>query len=155
MSNAGDDKERDDTGRAAKAAALLGAIFSVGGTVLYGTRTGGSVAVGAFIAVANLLMMRAIIRSILRPPPGEDGEEKAENVAGGPGAGREHKEAGRRGGVAWGIFAVLKIFLLFGGVWILLTRHMVDPIPLVVGYGVLPLGIAASSLWSSLFTREP
>jgi hypothetical protein len=141
-----DDKEKDDTGQAAKAAALLGAIFSLAGSVLYGTRTGGSVAIGAFIAVANLLMMRAIIRSVLTPPPDEDAEEKKGSEAQDP----KHRAAGRRGGVAWGIFAVLKIFLLFGGVWILLTRHMVDPIPLVVGYGVLPLGIAASSLWSSL-----
>jgi hypothetical protein len=144
------EKEKDDTGQAAKAAALLGAIFSVAGSVLYGTRTGGSVAIGAFIAVANLLMMRAIIRSVLTPPP-DDTEEKKGSEAQDP----KHRAAGRRGGVAWGVFAVLKIFLLFGGVWILLTRHMVDPIPLVVGYGVLPLGIAASSLWSSLFTREP
>jgi len=135
-------EERDDTGQAAKAAALLGAIFSLAGSVMYGTRTGGSVAIGAFIAVANLLMMRAIIRSILTPPPEDEGEEVDKNA--------DHKGAGRRGGVAWGIFAVLKIFVLFGGVWFLLTRHMVDPIPLVVGYGVLPLGIAASSLWSSL-----
>jgi hypothetical protein len=27
---------------------------------------------------------------------------------------------------------------------------LVDPIPLVVGYGTLPLGIALSSVWSSL-----
>jgi hypothetical protein len=45
---------------------------------------------------------------------------------------------------------MLKIALLFGGVYVLLTRELVDPIPLAVGYGVLPLGIFASTLWQSL-----
>jgi len=34
-----------------------------------------------------------------------------------------------------------------------LTRGVVDPIPLVVGYGVLPLGIAASTLFRGLSPR--
>ena len=66
----------------------------------------------------------------------------------------DHRGAGRRGGAAWGVFALLKIFLLFGGIWILLTKKLVDPIPLVVGYGVLPLGIAASALVKSLRPRR-
>jgi predicted lipid-binding transport protein (Tim44 family) len=66
----------------------------------------------------------------------------------------DHRAEGRRGGAAWGGFALLKIIVLFGGIWILLTRGWVDPIPLVVGYGVLPLGIAASSVLSSLAPRR-
>ena len=49
-----------------------------------------------------------------------------------------------------GFFAAFKILILFGGLWLLLSRELVDLMPLVVGYGVLPLGIAASAVWSSL-----
>jgi dipeptide/tripeptide permease len=144
---------RDDNGLSAvKAAAILGAIFTVAAAGLYGARAALSVAVGAGIAVANLLMLRAIIRALIRgpeePPKDSAGDEPDEKSS------QDHAEIGRRGGVAWAVFAVLKIFLLFGGVWILLTRGLVAPIPLVVGYGVLPLGIAAASLWSSLGPRR-
>jgi hypothetical protein len=94
--------------------------------------------------------MGAIIQALLRaPPPPEvpEGDGRAPEPARND---PDHADAGRRGGLAWGIFAVLKILFLFGGVWILFTRGLVDPIPLVVGYGVLPLGIAASALWPSL-----
>lgn len=42
------------------------------------------------------------------------------------------------------------MLLLFGGIWLILTRRVVDPVPLVVGYGVLPIGIVLSTLLSSL-----
>jgi hypothetical protein len=146
----------DDIGRASKAAAAIGAVFALAALSLYGTRSAISVVVGVAIAVANLLTMRAIIRALIQAPeepdpkasPGEDSKGDGEKRT------PDHAGAGRRGGVAWGVFAVLKIFILFGGVWILLTRGLVDPMPLVVGYGVLPLGIAASALWSSLGTRR-
>jgi hypothetical protein len=65
----------------------------------------------------------------------------------------DHAREGKRGGAAWGAFALVKIVVLFGGIYLLLTKGMVDPIPLVVGYGVLPLGIACSSLFTSLAPR--
>jgi hypothetical protein len=64
--------------------------------------------------------------------------------------GVDHAAEGKRGGAAWGAFGLAKIVFLFGGIYLLLTRGMVDPMPLVVGYGVLPVGIAASSLFTSL-----
>jgi|GEM_PF-1426437 len=89
------------------------------------------------------------------------GDERAEadadaDAAGAPSprAARDHRAEGKRGGAAWGVFALLKILVLFGAIWVLLTRGLVDPIPLVVGYGVLPLGIAASSLVASLFPQR-
>lgn len=148
---ADDDEPRDDTARAAKAAGVLGGILTVLAFAFYGWKPGASVFIGSAIAVANLLTMRAIIRSVLQAPPEE--EEDPADDAGDTKTSQEHKAAGRRGGVAWGVFAVLKIVILFGGVWFLLTKQLVDPIPLVVGYGVLPLGIAASSLFSSLKPR--
>jgi len=135
--------DRDDSKTAAIAAAVLGAILSVAAASLYDGKTAMSVALGAAIAVANLLTMRAIVRAILQSP--EDDEKKDE---------RDHKDAGRRGGAAWGVFAVLKLFILFGGIWLLLTKGLVAPIPLVVGYGVLPLGIAAAGVWNGMKTRR-
>lgn len=114
---------------ATKMAAAMGAALTFVALVLFGTRSAVSVAVGAGIAVGNLIAMRAIIRSLL-PPADSEPTAKPSGAA-----------------AAWALFAVLKILLLFGGVWILLTRGMVDPMPLVVGYGVLPLGITASALF--------
>lgn len=145
MSDPSRDEDTDDTARSAKAAAILGAIFALVALSLYGTRAACSVLVGAGIAVANLLTMRAIIRALVQVPP-EPGQDEGNDGQDRP----DHKRTSTRGGIAWGIFAAFKILILFGGVWILLTRQLVDPMPLVVGYGVLPLGICASALWSSL-----
>ena len=144
-------EERDAAKTATIAAAALGVLFSVLALVFFSGRAAASVVIGATIAVANLVMLRAIIRAILRPPEEEEvaeNAEKPEQVEKPTHA--ESKAEGRRGGTAWGIFAVIKIIVLFGGVGLLLTKGLVDPIPLVVGYGVLPLGITASALFDSL-----
>ena len=142
-----DHEETDDIGGAVKAAAIIGAGLALGALGLYGTRSACSVVVGAAIAIANLVTMRAIIRALINvPAEPEDGAAEEDKRP-------DPKKTSSRGGIAWGLFAGLKILILFGGVWILLTRQLVDPMPLVVGYGVLPLGIAASALWSSLRAR--
>ena len=158
------------------AAAVLGVALTIGAFATLGSRAGLSVAAGATIAVANLVAMSAIIRRVLQPaddlpddlpddtvtPQADldldadlDARADAELAAGGDeGAAKEdpvdHAAEGRRGGAAWGAFGFAKIIFLFGGIYLLLTRGMVDPMALVVGYGVLPLGIAASSLFTSL-----
>lgn len=137
--------ERDSVKVSAYIAAALGGVLALLATPMFGMRAGFSVAVGAAIAVSNLLVLRAIIRALVQATP-----EDAEN----PAPEGDHKGAGKRGGAAWGIFAMLKIFLLFGGVWGLLALGLVDPIPLVVGYGVLPLGMTGSTLLSSLRPRR-
>jgi hypothetical protein len=142
--------ERDDIATSVKAAAVLGAVFTLVAFATHDGKTAFSVAVGAAIAVANLLTMRAIVRALVRAPEGED---EASETDGDAAEKKDHRAAGKRGGAAWGIFAVLKIFVLFGGIWILLSKGLVVPIPLVVGYGVLPLGIAAAGLWNSLRPR--
>lgn len=161
MSDPVDEEPRDDTRTSSIAAGIFGAIFTVAALVMFGPKTALSVAIGAGIAVANLLTMRAIVRALVvasdDPEPAKGTEEEEKEGAEGekkPERERDHRGAGRRGGAAWGVFAVLKIFLLFGGIWILLTKGLVAPIPLVVGYGVLPLGIAAAGLWSSLKPRR-
>lgn len=159
---------------AAVAAGLMGLALSGAAVALYGPRTALSVGAGATIAVANLVTMRAIIRALVRSGEAEEADEKAAAGAKADAAAKpdsdadgnadddaedakdtkDHVSEGKRGGAAWGAFALLKIVVLFGGIWILLTRGLVDPIPLVVGYGVLPLGIAASSLFTSLAPRS-
>lgn len=161
-------EERDVAKDAAIAGAAIGAFMSLAALGLYGGRTAISVAVGAFIAVANLVMLSALIRAILRPPEGQDldptstagaegegegdgkGDREGGDASAAPGATPDHAAEAKRGGAAWGVFGLFKILFLFGGIWILLTRGLVDPIPLVVGYGVLPLGIVAAGLMASL-----
>jgi len=157
--------ERDAATVAAVAAAILGALLALGGLAIYGAHVALSIAIGALIAVANLVTMSAIIRALLKPP--DDAEAKAEasvNASADANADAsadeprptdaDHVREGRRGGAAWGIFAAVKIIVLFGGIWVLLTRGWVDPIPLVVGYGVLPMGIAISGFATNLAPKN-
>ena len=157
---------------AAISAGVLGLALSIAALAVFGGRAGLSVAAGAMIAVANLVTMSAIIRALLRPAEAEaeaiaaaeaekaDAEAKGEARAEGDPDEEEdeppvdHAAQGKRGGAAWGVFALLKILVLFGGIYLLLTKGLVDPIALVVGYGVLPLGIAASSLFNSFSPRR-
>lgn len=147
-------EERDGAKTATITAAVLGVLFSVLALVFFGGRAAASVVIGAVIAVSNLVMLRAIIRAILRPPEEEEAENEAATEKPEKPSHEESKAEGRRGGAAWGIFAVIKILVLFGGVGLLLTKGLVDPIPLVVGYGVLPLGITASALIDSLAPKS-
>lgn len=160
---------------AAVAAGAIGLALAIGALALFGTRAALSVVAGATIAVANLVTMSAIIRALLRVPdddatatataaPGVATATAADAATTEPGAtpadaepdpdAPDHVREGKRGGAAWGAFAVVKIVVLFGGIWVLLTRGLVDPMPLVAGYGVLPLGIAAASLYTSLAPRS-
>jgi hypothetical protein len=161
-------EDRDDAQTAAICAAVIGAVFALGALLIAGGRAAFSVSVGAAIAVSNLVMMRAIVRAVIQapdePPPDKPADPDAVDADAAPGdkadakkadeAKPDHRAEGRRGGAAWGAFALFKILFLFGGIYLLLTRGLVDPIPLVVGYGVLPLGIAASTAVSSLRPRR-
>lgn len=147
---------RDAASVAAVAAAVLGLALTLGAFAIFSSRAALSVAAGATIAVANLVAMRAIIRRVLTPADTDDTPADTDDV---PDATEkdddtDHAAEGKRGGAAWGAFGVAKIVVLFGGFYLLLTRGMVDPMPLVVGYGVLPLGIAASTLFTSLAPRS-
>jgi len=54
----------------------------------------------------------------------------------------------------WGMLGVFKFAVLLVGVGLLLRHHIVGAIPLAVGYGALPLGIALSSVFSARFSDE-
>lgn len=160
----GSEQEGPDAANVATiTAAVLGAALALGALALYDTRTGLSVAAGAVIAVANLATMSAIIRALVRSPDepapadptdGADPVDPADPAKVEAHPDPDHAAEGKRGGAAWGGFALVKIVVLFGGIYVLLTKGIVDPIPLVVGYGVLPLGIASSSLLASLMPRS-
>ena len=50
--------------------------------------------------------------------------------------------------VGWSVAFALKLLFLFGGIWLLLTWRVVSALPLAIGYGTLPIGIAIGSLVS-------
>jgi hypothetical protein len=85
-----------------------------------------SAAMGAVTAISNLYVLSRIVAAVAIP----------------------YADARTNAGFVWGVIALGKIMMLFGGLWLLMTRHLVDPIPLVVGYGSLPIGIAIGAVVS-------
>jgi hypothetical protein len=114
------------------AVAAFGGMFAIGAGSAWGLRTATSVAVGALIALLNLYGLARILSSLV----------------GG------HASEGESNPGLMGVLAVVKICGLFGGVWLLMARHLVDPIPLVVGWGALPIGITIGSLVSDKTDRR-
>jgi hypothetical protein len=86
-----------------------------------------SAAVGAALAAGNLWALARVVAALL---PSDR-----------PGA-----EAQSRGG--WALAAGLKMFGLVAVVWLLMRRGFVSPLPMLVGFGALPIGIAIGSLVS-------
>ncbi len=86
-----------------------------------------SAAVGAGLAAANLWALARVVGALLPTDR--------------PGA-----EAQSRGG--WALVAALKMFGLVAVVWLLMRRGFVSPLPMLVGFGALPIGIAIGSLVS-------
>ena len=111
--------------------AAFGARFAIGAGCGWGGRAALSVAAGVLIAVLNLYGLARILGALVG---GRAGEEE---------------DAG-----LWGVLAVVKVCALFGGVWLLMSSHLVDPLPLVVGWGALPVGIAIASLVSDKTDRR-
>lgn len=97
------------------AVGVLALIIAVIGLAAFGGRAALGIGIGGGIAVANLVVFVLVVRGVL---------------------------AGGQGGRLWVLVGILKIFILFGGVWWLLRSGVVSPLALVCGYGALPLGIA-------------
>jgi hypothetical protein len=130
------------TRTAIAAVGAFGAMFAITGAAAWGARTGLSVAAGAAVAMLNLYGLAKILGAM---------------VAGRAGAGEEDGRAAQEDGASsamWGLFALVKVFALFGGVWLLMSAKIVDPLPLVVGWGALPVGIAIGSLLSDKTARS-
>jgi ATP synthase I chain len=110
------------------AVALIGAAMTVGALLVLGPHEAISAGIGAMIAVGNLWVLARIVSALL-PPEGKNGPPR-----GGPGA--------------WALVAALKMLGLFGLVGFLMRRELVSPLPMLVGFGALPIGIAIASIVS-------
>lgn len=113
------------------AVALCGATLTLPALIVMGPRTALSVAVGAAIAAGNLWVLARIVTELL---------PNSESVS-------RHRGSLSAAGV-WVLLAILKMFVLFAVVWLLMRCALVSPLSLLVGFGSLPLGIAIGSLLS-------
>jgi len=113
------------------AVAFFGVLLTLGTLATLGPRVAPSVAVGAAIAVANLWALARIVAALLPDGTKHDRGDMRPSGAG-----------------AWALLALLKMFALFGIVWLLMRHAMVSPLPLLVGFGALPIGIAIGSIVS-------
>jgi hypothetical protein len=115
------------------AVGVCGGVLALGGAAFRGASGAVSVLVGAVLALANLYVLRRILSAILAP----------------------HSDAASHGAAAWSIISLGKLMFLFTGMWLLMTRHLVAPMELFVGYGALPIGIAIGALVSDKTDPEP
>jgi hypothetical protein len=108
---------------------MRAAIYCVGGfAVIFGViavavvdvRTGVGVSVGGAIATLNLFVFARVGQAFVT-----------------------------RGGntALWAMVALVKLVLLFGGVWILLKNELVSGLSLAAGYAALPAGITFASFF--------
>jgi len=107
------------------AVAITGAAASAGALVLAGPATAFSVVVGGAIATANLWVLARIVTALL---PTDEGAARAQSRAG------------------WALLGVLKMLGLLLLLWLLMRHGIVSPLPLFIGLGALPIGIAIGSL---------
>ena len=97
-----------------------GVIFGVVAFAAVDVETGVGVLVGAAIATVNLIVFARVGQAFIA----------------------------RKGNTApWGVVAVLKLFLLFGGVWLILKSGWVSGVSLAAGYAALPFGVTFASLF--------
>jgi hypothetical protein len=120
------------------AVALSGAVLAAATLPLFGVFAAFSVAVGAGLATGNLWALARIVSALL-PAEGPEGANDA-----GP------KNAG-----PWVLVGLLKMFGLIAVVWLLMRQGLVSALPMVVGFGALPIGIAIGSLVSDRGARRP
>jgi hypothetical protein len=117
------------------AVALTGATFALVALAFFGLPAAVSVATGAGLAAANLWSLARIVAALL---PDE---------AGGP-TGGTRGASGPSGAVAWALLGIVKMFALFALVWLLISHGVVSALPMLAGFGALPIGIAIGSLVS-------
>ncbi len=122
------------------AVAATGAVLALGALALLGPSAAFSVAVGAALATANLWVLARIVSALL---PAEDpADSSGGGATGGGGAGG----AGGAGAVGWAVLGIVKMFALFAVVLLLMRSGVVSAVPMLVGFGALPIGIAIGSL---------
>jgi hypothetical protein len=108
-----------ELGRPLFAVLAIGVIAAVGAFFIYGRPVALGVGIGAITATLNLWAFTRIGSAMF---------------------------ATQRRPAAWALLAVLKLGLLFGGVFWVLKNEWADPLSFLVGYLSLPIGIVASQL---------
>ena len=101
------------------AVAGTGAALAVAALLLVGLHSALGVAVGGGLATLNLWAIGLIVGRLFS----------------------DHAKV-----APWALFAVVKVAVLFGAVYLLVFSGFVDILAVVVGYGALPLGVMAAQL---------
>ena len=96
---------------------VVGAVATVVGLATHGVPVAVGVSLGATLALSNLWVHARVVKMYL---------------------------AG--GGRVWAALGLIKVSALFGLVYLMVRRDLVDLMPLIAGYGALPVGILASHL---------
>jgi hypothetical protein len=122
MSTATESTDQNGIASAIWSVAIVGALLTAGAPSLLGQQTRVSVALGALLAAGNLWAISRTVRGFLYP-------------------------AGAR--AAWIPLALLKFSVMFLGVLFLVREGYAQLLPLVIGYGALPVGITISQLKSA------
>ncbi len=116
--------------------AVSGAVLGVLAAVFAGAAASWSVVAGAGLATANLWALARVVVALL---PAEPEDENRDGAAGQP----DPREAR-----AWASVAMLKTVGLLLVAWGILRYRVAAPLPLLVGFGALPIGIAIAALVS-------
>ena len=98
----------------------FGLIFGMVAVALVDVRMGIGVSIGGAIATVNLLVFARIGQAFVT---------RGESTA------------------PWALVAVLKLVLLFSGVWLILKSGLVSGLSLAAGYAALPFGVTFASLF--------
>ena len=101
------------------AVAATAVVLTVAAVPTFGFQSALGVAIGGALATVNLIVFARAGRAFLE----------------------------KKGTTPWAMVAVLKLVLLFGGVWMILRTGIVSPLALACGYGSLPIGITLGSLF--------
>ncbi len=110
-----------------RAVSITGATLALCALAFAGLGAAVSVAAGAGLAAGNLWLLARIVTSLLPDDrPGAEAQSRA----------------------GWALLAVLKMFGLLALAWLLMRHGIVSPLPMLVGFAALPIGIAIGSLVS-------
>jgi hypothetical protein len=117
-----------------RAVVITGAVLALFALAFAGAGAALSVAAGAGLAAGNLWLLARIVTALLPDDaPGAEAQSRA----------------------GWALVAVLKMFGLLALAWLLMRHGIVSPLPMLVGFGALPIGIAIGSLVSDRSPPPP
>jgi hypothetical protein len=121
--------------------AVSGAVLGALAAAFAGAAAAWSVVAGAGLATANLWALARVVVALLPAEP--DSEDENRQVAAAGQARPDPREAR-----AWGSVAMLKTVGLLLVAWGILRYRVAAPLPLLVGFGALPIGIAIAAVVS-------